>query len=166
MASNKADIVIGVDPGSISAAYAIVVRGPSRAAFVADMPVAAKMVQATAWAQTLREHLKPFGNVDAVVELVNAMPKQGVSSSFNFGKGCGMIEGVLAALEIRTHLVSPIRWKRALNLSSDADASRDLASRLYPDVAKFLTKKRDHNKAEALLLAHWFLSTQVGQNDV
>jgi len=165
MAVNKQDVVIGVDPGSVSAAYAIIVRGPSRAAFVADMPVAAKMVQATAWAQTLKEHLKPFGQVDAVIELVNAMPKQGVSSSFNFGKGCGMVEGVLAALEIRTHLVSPLRWKKALNLSSDADASRDLASRLYPSVAKFLDKKRDHNKAEALLMAHWFIQTQTSQND-
>lgn len=158
-------LVIGVDPGSISAAYALLVVGAPEAVWIGDMPAAAKMMQAAAWAQALREQIKPFKDVVAIVENVHAFPKQGVSSSFNFGVGFGMIQGALAALEIQTHLVAPTVWKRSLGLNHDKDKSREVASRLYPTVAQYLTKKRDGNKAEALLMAHHYVWKFAGQDN-
>lgn len=145
--------ILGIDPGSASGAYAFIsTNDPAR---VDDLPVVDNDLNPAELARLVRE-LSPHV---AVVERVHAMPKQGVSSSFRFGRAYGTILGVLAGAEVPTVLVTPTTWKKHYGLrGADGEASRELAIRLYPSV-RGLTRKKDHNRAEALLMAHWHLVT-------
>ena len=91
----------------------------------------------------------------AVVEDVHSMPKQGVASSFSFGFVTGVAHALLATHRIPVHLVSPASWKRLMGLSSDKDASRQKASRLFPGAAAQWSRKKDDGRAEAALLAYY-----------
>ena len=98
------------------------------------------------------------GNAFAVVEDVHAMPKQGVTSMFNFGYNKGWIMGLLYANGVHTQLVSPQRWKKAFSLDGDKKKSVDCARRLFPGVSLFATprcKKPHDGIAEALLMAEY-----------
>jgi crossover junction endodeoxyribonuclease RuvC len=89
----------------------------------------------------------------AIVERVASMPGQGVSSTFKFGAAHGAVLGVLAALQIPTHLVSPTVWKRHFRLDRDKEKSRALALRVFAKLPEHFARKRDHGPAEAALLA-------------
>ena len=91
----------------------------------------------------------------AFVEKVGAMPGQGVSSMFQFGRSVGMIEGVLAALEIPTNYVTPQVWQKAVGARGGKDASRARASELFPAYAANFTRKKDDGRADAALIA-WY----------
>lgn len=91
----------------------------------------------------------------AVVEDVHSMPAQGVASSFTFGYVTGVVHALLAAHKIPVHLVSPGAWKRVMGLSADKDASRQLASRIFPASVAHWARKKDDGRAEAVLLAHY-----------
>lgn len=146
--------IMGIDPGSVSGAYALLM--PNGQALVEDLPVVDKQVNASAFAKMITQTPPSV----AVVELVGSMPKQGLSSTFKFGMGCGIIRGVLAALDIPVIQVTPAKWKRALGLNADKEKSRALAIRLYPG-ARGLDRKRDAGRAEALLLAHWYRNHDI-----
>jgi crossover junction endodeoxyribonuclease RuvC len=90
-----------------------------------------------------------------IVEKVSAMPGQGVTSMFNFGRSFGVVEGVVAALQIPITYVTPQRWKSALRLSSDKGESRRLATQLWPQHADQWSRVKDDGRAEAALLAHY-----------
>ena len=143
-------ILIAIDPGALSGAYAAFRIG--NGATVADLAVVDGQLDAASFAHLIMR-IKPSV---AVVEKVGAMPKQGVASTFKFGKACGLIEGVLASMGIPFHLVSPPVWKKPLGLiGKDKEAARALAIRLYPSV-RGLDRKKDQNRAEALLIGHWY----------
>jgi Holliday junction resolvasome RuvABC endonuclease subunit len=142
-------ILIGIDPGSVSGAYALVDH-QLRILDVDDLPVANRQVDAAEFARIVQQ-FKPDG---AVVEDVWAFPKQGVMSSFRFGVGVGIIRGVLLGAGIPVSYVTPAKWKKAMGLNSEAEKSRDLAIRTWPTCRK-LSRKRDHGRAEALLLAKY-----------
>ena len=92
----------------------------------------------------------------AAVEKVGAMPKQGLSSTFSFGKSAGFIEGVLAALSIPYQLIPPREWKKLFGLNSDKQKSIDVCKHLYPDVCLLPNercRKESDGMAESLLLA-------------
>lgn len=93
----------------------------------------------------------------AVVEQVSAMPGQGVSSMFAFGKTYGGILGVLSALSIRTELVAPVTWKRWHRIKPDSgkDASRAAAKNLFPQQAGLFARVKDDGRADATLIAVW-----------
>lgn len=95
----------------------------------------------------------------AVVEKVGAMPKQGVTSMFNFGKSAGFIEGVLRSYRIPYQLVPPHVWKKEFSLGNkDKQASIKACKRLFPKVNLFRTEKcrKEHDgMAEALLMAEY-----------
>ena len=91
----------------------------------------------------------------AFVEKVGAMPGQGVSSMFQFGRSVGMIEGVLAALEIPTNYVTPQVWQKAVGARGGKDASRARAAELFPAYAANFTRKKDDGRADAALIA-WY----------
>lgn len=98
------------------------------------------------------------GSSLVIVEDVHAMPKQGVTSMFNFGFNKGWILGVLYALGIPTQLVSPQKWKRAFGLDNDKQKSIECAMRLYPNANLYATprcKKMHDGIAEALLMAEY-----------
>lgn len=93
----------------------------------------------------------------AVVECVNSSPDMGVSSSFRFGQGFGQLQGILAALGIRTVYAYPAAWKAALQLSKNKDESRLLACQKFPEWFAMFKKgrKSSADSAEAALLA-WY----------
>lgn len=149
--------ILAVDPGSVKAAWGLIpwdLDGGLAAAIAEDMPVANKMVDGRAFSRVLDEH-KP---VTAVVERVSAMPKQGVSSSFRFGQGYGIILGVLASKDVGIIDVAPGLWKRHFRLDADKEKARALAIKLFPAVN--LGRVKDANRAESLLMALWFKETR------
>lgn len=154
-------LVIGVDPG-VSGAVAILADGAL--VDVVDMPTAGRgkacrrEVNAGALAAMLTEHIRQHAGADvaAAVEAVHAMPGQGVSSTYRFGEATGVVLGVLAALRVMVYRPSPVRWKRAAGLiGAGKDASRGLAAERYPTAP--LGRKRDHGRADAILLAEWLI---------
>jgi crossover junction endodeoxyribonuclease RuvC len=145
-------LVLGIDPGSVSGAYAVLDSRRDTVIHCDDLPVIEKQVNAVEFAKILRQ-IKPD---QAVIELVGSMPKQGISSTFRFGVAIGLVRGVVATLQVPLHQVTPTKWKRAFSLGSDGEESRALASRLYPGL-NGLSRKKDHNRAEAILLARWYV---------
>lgn len=145
--------VIGVDPG-LTGAIAIVDQAHQLVA-VYDMPVGDGAVSA--------HQLAVLGNWDdprygpAVIEDVHSMPKQGVSSSFGFGRSKGVVEGVMAMARRPLVYVSPSVWKRRMGLSKDKGASRQRAVELWPEWAASFKLVKHDGRAEAALIALWYL---------
>ena len=97
-----------------------------------------------------------------VVEHVNAMPGQGVTSMFNFGQSFGVIKGICAALRLPIYFVRPTKWKKHFNLiKTNKDASRTKVIQVYPKISSKLSRKKDSNKADAILIARYFNDTQL-----
>ena len=95
-----------------------------------------------------------------VVEQVNAMPGQGVTSMFNFGQTFGAIKGVCAALDLPIFFVRPSKWKKYFGLiNSEKGASRTKAIEMFPYFSSNLSKKKDINKADAILIACFYSET-------
>lgn len=97
----------------------------------------------------------------AVVEDPNALPGQGVTSSFNFGTSCGIAQMAVASAFIPMHLVKPAKWKREMGLTNDKDASRRRASLLFPQHSAIWARSKDDGRAEAVLLAHYGIRFQL-----
>ena len=101
--------------------------------------------------------------VSVVVEQVNAMPGQGVTSMFNFGQSFGAIKGICAALGLPIFFVRPSKWKKHFELiNSSKDSSRTKVIEMYPVLSSRLSKKKDVNKADAILIARYFSETRLG----
>jgi crossover junction endodeoxyribonuclease RuvC len=145
--------VLGIDPGSVSAAYAVYDTHHG-AVIVEDVPVVDRQVNAAEFARLVEQH-RPDR---VVIETVGAFPKQGVSSSFRFGMGCGLLRGVVLGRGLTLVEVPASTWKKYFKLNREAEKSRSLAIKLFPAV-QGLSRKRDHNRAEALLLAVYLAET-------
>jgi Holliday junction resolvasome RuvABC endonuclease subunit len=101
--------------------------------------------------------IEQYGVTCAVVEDVSAMPQQGVSSSFRFGRATGSFEGVLSALKIPTAFIRPAVWKKPLGIAgATKEGARCLALQRWPAAAHFFPRKKDHNRAEAALLGAYY----------
>lgn len=142
------NVICGIDPGVTGAIAFYVMDVPGRVA-VEDVPVAGGEISAPHLASLIRR----FSPSMAVIEKVNAFPGQGVSSVFNFGRSYGDVRGVIGALNIPLHFVSPQKWKKHFGLSSDKDQSRMLAIRMFPNVAEHFKLKKHDGRAEAALIA-------------
>ena len=95
--------------------------------------------------------------VIAVIEQVSAMPGQGVTSMFNFGQSFGVLKGIFSAMQIPMDFVSPVKWKKFFNLiNTNKDASRTKAIEIYPYFSSKLSKKKDANKADAILISSFY----------
>lgn len=143
------NVVVGIDPG-LTGAIALLGAVPGRP-IVTDMPVVDGQVNGAELACILRVMAAPR----VVVEEQQAMPKQGVASTFKTGRNYGLILGVLAALEMPVTLVRATEWTRALKVGSDKERHRARAIDWYPTAAPLLARVKDHGRADALLLAHW-----------
>jgi crossover junction endodeoxyribonuclease RuvC len=156
--------VLGIDPG-LTGALALIETSLD-ALVIRDMPVARS---GTGTRQEivpvlLAEMIRALDPDVAFLERVNAMPKQGVSSVFTFGQGYGMIRGVLAALLVPVELVTPGHWKRIMRLDKDKSRARAVAMNLFPRDAKMFQRVKDHDRAEAALLAWLGLRMVAGEN--
>ncbi len=98
--------------------------------------------------------------IKVIIEQVSAMPGQGVTSMFNFGQSFGVLKGICAALKIPIYFVRPVKWKKHFNLiNSEKDASRTKVIETFPYISSQLSKKKDGNKADAILIARFFHET-------
>ena len=146
--------IMGLDPGA-SGAVAFYYPNSPQLISAYDVPLVDKQINAAA----LYDLIRNYGPALAVVEIVHAMPKQGVSSSFNFGKSYGTALGVVGSLKIPTVHVSPTKWKKYFALSADKEEARFLAISKWPDSVHF-RRKKDNGRAEAALLALYGYQTQ------
>lgn len=158
-------LILGVDPG-LSGALAWITPDTQRIVAIEDMPVTA------AASGTGRSEISPAALsmlvtrdnlLSAVLERVSSRPGEGVSSAFKFGTGYGMIQGVLAAHGVPVRFVTPQVWKRAMGIPSGApkDASRQRAMEAFPTQALLFSRKKDHGRADAALLA-LYISRHAG----
>lgn len=147
-------MIIGIDPGAVSAAFAVLGEAGEIVA-VGDVPVIDRQVDATEFSRIVGR----YAPGEAIIELANAWPGQGVAGAFRYGVGVGILRGVLLAHQVPLHQVAAGRWKRYFGLDNTAEKSRALAARLYPDCTE-LARKKDHNRAEALLIARYRRETR------
>ena len=104
-------------------------------------------------------------DIKVVIEQVSAMPGQGVTSMFNFGQSFGVLKGICSAMQLPMYFVRPAKWKKYFNLiNSKKDASRTKAIEIFPYISAQLSKKKDSNKADAILLASFFFETYQSEN--
>ena len=158
-------IIFGIDPG-VSGAISVLKN--KKVIEVFDMPTMIdgkknkRQVNGSQVANIIREKVNPDQEIVVVVEHVNAMPGQGVTSMFNFGQSFGVIKGVCSALNLPIYFVRPTKWKKHFNLiKTNKDASRTKVIEVYPEISSKLSKKKDSNKADAILIARYFNDTQL-----
>lgn len=147
-------LMLGIDPGIIGG-WAVVSDADGALIAAGDLPVAGTGAQRMLSGPLLREIIQACAPDRVTVEQVSAMPKQGVSSSFKFGRAVGVAEGVCDGLGIPVEWVTPRRWKRDLGLGADKEQSRQRAIRQWPARASLFARKMDHGRAEAALIALW-----------
>ena len=158
-------IVVGIDPG-LSGAIAILEN--NKVLNIFDMPVMAegkknkRQLNSAQLVNIIKDSTKPDDEIAVVVEQVNAMPGQGVTSMFNFGQTFGAIKGVCAALELPIFFVRPSKWKKHFELiNSSKDSSRTKVIEMYPSLSSQLAKKKDVNKSDAILIARFYTETRL-----
>ena len=158
-------LIIGIDPG-ISGSICFFEDG--KIIDLIDMPNMAegkKQKKQVNGAQIYNEILLRIKNVEkndikVVIEHVSAMPGQGVTSMFNFGQSFGVLKGICSAMQLSMYFVRPVKWKKFFNLiNAEKDASRTRAIEIFPYFSAQLSKKKDINKADAILIASFFYET-------
>jgi crossover junction endodeoxyribonuclease RuvC len=99
-------------------------------------------------------------NLRVIIEQVSAMPGQGVTSMFNFGQSFGILKGICSAMQLPMYFIRPAKWKKYFGLiKSEKDASRTKAIEMFPYFSSQLSKKKDSNKADAILIASFYYET-------
>ena len=152
-------LIIGIDPG-ISGSICFLQDG--KILDVIEMPTMTegkKNKKQVNGSQIYNEICKRIDKIEKqeiriVIEQVSAMPGQGVTSMFNFGQSFGILKGISSAMQLPMYFVRPAKWKKYFNLiNSEKDASRTRAIEIFPYFSSQLSKKKDSNKADAILIA-------------
>ena len=163
-------LVIGIDPG-ISGSICFLQNG--RIMDVVEMPTMTegkKNKKQVNGSQIYNEILKRVNkseksDIRVIVEQVSAMPGQGVTSMFNFGQSFGILKGICSAMQLPIYFVRPAKWKKYFNLiNSEKDASRTRAIEIFPYFSSQLSKKKDSNKADAILIASFYYETYKNED--
>ena len=158
-------LIIGIDPG-ISGSICFLENGIIKD--VLEMPTMTegkknkKQVNGSQIYNEISFRIKKYEkkNIKVVIEQVSAMPGQGVTSMFNFGQSFGILKGICSAMQLPIYFVRPAKWKKYFNLiNSEKDASRTRAIEIFPYFSSNLSKKKDSNKADAILIANYFHET-------
>ena len=158
-------LIIGIDPG-ISGSICFFEDG--KILEVIEMPTMndgkknKKQVNGAQIYNEISERIKKKAdqNVRVVIEQVSAMPGQGVTSMFNFGQSFGILKGICSAMRLSMYFVRPAKWKKYFNLiNSEKDASRTRAIEIFPYFSTELSRKKDSNKADAILIASFYYET-------
>jgi len=158
-------LVIGIDPG-ISGSICFFQDG--KIIDVVEMPTMTegkKNKKQVNGSQVFNEILKKIKKLDkkdikVIIEQVSAMPGQGVTSMFNFGQSFGILKGICSAMQLPMYFVRPAKWKKYFNLiNSEKDASRTRAIEIFPYFSGELSRKKDSNKADAILIASFYYET-------
>lgn len=156
-------IHVGIDPGLSGAIAFLDAAGEPVGIGIADTPVLTvsrstggkRSIMDLPGCRELLLSVAPASSLRVVLEQVGPMPGQGVTSMFRFGEGYGAWQGLLAALQIPHQLVHPQRWQRAMldGVPRGDGASLLVARRRWPGID--LHRKKDHGRADALLLAEY-----------
>ena len=158
-------IIIGIDPG-ISGSICFFKEG--KILDVIEMPIMTegkknkKQVNGSQIYNEISKRIKNHDKKDirVIIENVSAMPGQGVTSMFNFGQSFGILKGICSAMRLPMYFVRPAKWKKYFNLiNSEKDASRTRAIEIFPYFSSQLSKKKDSNKADAILIASFYYET-------
>jgi len=158
-------LIIGIDPG-ISGSICFFEDG--KILDVIEMPTMTegkKNKRQVNGAQIYNEISKKINenekkNIRVIIEQVSAMPGQGVTSMFNFGQSFGILKGICSAMQLPMYFVRPAKWKKYFGLiNSEKDASRTRAIEIFPYFSSELSKKKDSNKADAILIASFYYET-------
>ena len=158
-------IIIGIDPG-LSGSICFFENG--KILDVVETPTMTdgkKNKKQVNGSQIYNEILKKISHLDksdvkVVIEQVSAMPGQGVTSMFNFGQSFGILKGICSAMQLPVYFVRPAKWKKYFNrINSEKDASRTRAIEIFPYFSSQLSKKKDSNKADAILISSFFYET-------
>ena len=158
-------LIIGIDPG-ISGSICFLEDG--KITDVIEMPTMTegkknkKQVNGSQIYNEILKRTNKFQKKDirVIVEQVSAMPGQGVTSMFNFGQSFGILKGICSAMQLPIYFVRPAKWKKYFNLiNSEKDASRTRAIEIFPYFSSQLSKKKDANKADAILIASFYYET-------
>ena len=158
-------LIIGIDPG-ISGSICFFEDG--KVIDIIEMPSMAegkknkKQVNGAQIYNEISSRIKKInkGDIKVVIEQVSAMPGQGVTSMFNFGQSFGVLKGICSAMQLSVYFVRPTKWKKYFNLiNTEKDASRTKVIEIFPYISSQLSRKKDANKADALLLASFFFET-------
>ncbi len=158
-------LIIGIDPG-ISGAICFFEDGQVKE--IIDMPVMAdgkKNKRQINGPQVYNEILKRINklqkkDITVVIEQVSAMPGQGVTSMFNFGQSFGVLKGICSAMQLSMFFIRPAKWKKYFGLiKTEKDASRTKVIEIFPYISSELSRKKDSNKADAVLIASFFYNT-------
>ena len=158
-------LIIGIDPG-ISGSICFFQDG--KIVDVVEMPTMTegkknkKQVNGSQIVNEISEKIKDLDKreIKVVIEQVSAMPGQGVTSMFNFGQSFGILKGICSSMQLPMYFVRPAKWKKYFNLiNSEKDASRTRAIEIFPYFSNQLSKKKDSNKADAILIASFYYET-------
>ena len=158
-------LIIGIDPG-ISGSICFLEDG--KILDVIEMPTMAegkKNKRQVNGSQIYNEIFQRIQNISkqnirVIIEQVSAMPGQGVTSMFNFGQSFGILKGICSAMQLPMYFVRPAKWKKYFGLiKSEKDASRTRAIEMFPYYSSKLSKKKDSNKADAILIASFYHET-------
>jgi len=160
--------IIGIDPG-LNGAIAVLQDNKVKEIFeVPVMPEGKKnkrQLNSAQLVKLLKDTISENEEIVVVVENVSAMPGQGVTSMFNFGQTFGAIKGICAALGLPIFFVRPAKWKKHFDLiNSSKDASRTKAIEMYPSLSDQLSKKKDVNKSDAILIARFYSETRLKED--
>ncbi len=158
-------LIIGIDPG-ISGSICFFQDG--KIIDVVEMPTMTegkknkKQVNGSQIFNEILFRIKKLDKKDVkvIIEQVSAMPGQGVTSMFNFGQSFGILKGICSAMQLPMYFVRPAKWKKYFNLiNSEKDASRTKAIEIFPYFSGQLSRKKDSNKADAILIASFYYET-------
>jgi len=158
-------LIIGIDPG-ITGSICFFEDG--KILDVVEMPTMTegkKNKRQVNGSQVYNEISKRIKHLDkkdikVIIEQVSAMPGQGVTSMFNFGQSFGILKGMCSAMQLPMYFVRPTKWKKYFSLiNSEKDASRTKAIEIFPYFSSNLSKKKDSNKADAILIASYYYET-------
>jgi crossover junction endodeoxyribonuclease RuvC len=158
-------LIIGIDPG-ISGSICFFQDG--KIIDVVEMPTMTegkknkKQVNGSQIFNEISDRIKEIDKLDikVIIEQVSAMPGQGVTSMFNFGQSYGILKGICSAMQLPMYFVRPTKWKKYFNLiNSEKDASRTKAIEIFPYFSTNLSRKKDSNKADAILIASFYYET-------
>jgi crossover junction endodeoxyribonuclease RuvC len=145
--------ILGVDPG-LSGALALRCDG---AWTLLDMPIVGDSKHHEINGPELCQWLREQAPDHAFIEFASARPGQGVTSMFRFGCTYGALKMALAACGVPFTVITPAKWEAAVGVPAGAgkEASRLRALQLFPEQASNLARKKDHGRADAMLLAYF-----------
>ena len=149
-------VIVGIDPGLSGALVALHPDGTF--AWCHDIPVITAGTKREIDEIELARLVDAAGPIDvAVLEKVGVRPGEGTVGAFTFGRGYGLLRGILRAHFVRIIDVTPATWKKGVGIKTGAgkDASRALAKERFQQHAGLFARVNDDGRAEGALIALW-----------